>query len=628
MERELAKEKIASLDGLLRSSSLAEDERRDLQDRLESLKHILDPQAAVTKREGEIDWKEAQTTVEEGKEDQKGDEAEDEEIFVGELSSEETAAIEELESFFKEFAAEFGDILPEIEEDTMDLAGDLANAMAGNITREDLDALKYFKGGVDSTLNIFGMKGLLGLLEEKDGILDELRMQNEVFGGNSSGAADIAGILPDSMASMDALREAGRLTDADIAAFVDEAGSVLRDVFTLTSKPRNVGYGYLLEGKPRVDGDALVAALDSLAVSSGGGALERTRCYYVRDVATANNMNEIEIADAIGGSEDVEDVDIQEILARVAGLAPPALLVLPRDLAPRSTNRGVVLWATSVLGLCSILRFAVDCYGDSGESDSFSMLLADPTMIIGLFSLALVHELGHLLVAGLNGVKLTFPPALLPSVDGLAITSSPQILTSPKNGKALFDIALGGPIVGLVASWLTLVYGLRQTALPATVAQIAALPHVPLKFLQLSSLTSATIESFLGTDTLLSIDPLAEPSVAVHPLLVVGHLGILANGLALLPNRNTSDGGRMARGAFSRESAQILPPLASLFLFVQAFRTWGVSSMLAVYILIGGGLEDNNDVPCRNDVDPASGWRAVTCIASCIVAAVVVSPAF
>ena len=148
MERELAKEKIATLDGLLRSRSLAEDERRDLQDRLESLKHILDPQAAVTKREGEIDGKEAQTTVEEGKEDQKGDEAEDEEIFVEELSSEERAAIEELESFFKEFAAEFGDILPEIEEDTMDLAGDLANAMAGNITREDLDALNISKGGL------------------------------------------------------------------------------------------------------------------------------------------------------------------------------------------------------------------------------------------------------------------------------------------------------------------------------------------------------------------------------------------------------------------------------------------------------------------------------------------------
>merc|ERR1711862_1063379 len=138
----------------------------------------------------------------------------------------------------------------------------------------------------------------------------------------------------------------------------------------------------------------------------------------------------------------------------------------------------------------------------------------------------------------------------------------------------------------------TLVYGVQQTSMQVTESQIAALPRIPLDFLQLSSLTSATIETFLGTDVLLSIDPLAEPDVAVHPLVIAGHVGILINALALLPSRETSDGGRMVRGAFTRNSfaGNVIGFLSFLFLLAQAFRVWRVSGVLSLYLLIGGSF--------------------------------------
>ena len=73
----------------------------------------------------------------------------------------------------------------------------------------------------------------------------------------------------------------------------------------------------------------------------------------------------------------------------------------------------------------------------------------------------------------------------------------------------------------MAASWSTLIYGLALTSEVVNSEVASALPHVALDFLRLSSLTSATVETFLGTDTLLSIDPVAGVGlVAVHPPLL------------------------------------------------------------------------------------------------------------
>ena len=53
-------------------------------------------------------------------------------------------------------------------------------------------------------------------------------------------------------------------------------------------------------------------------------------------------------------------------------------------------------------------------------------------------------------------------------------------------------------------------------------------------FSKLSLVTTATIQSCMGMDALLSIDPLSEPNVAIHPLAVVGHIGISINLMLLL----------------------------------------------------------------------------------------------
>lgn len=191
----------------------------------------------------------------------------------------------------------------------------------------------------------------------------------------------------------------------------------------------------------------------------------------------------------------------------------------------------------------------------------------------------------------------------------------------------MYDFALSGPLCGLIASWATLLSGLQLTANVKT-DQVASLPHMPLEFFQLSALTSATIESFLGTDVLLSIDPLSD-NVAAHPLVIAGHVGILVNALNLLPVASTTDGGRMLTAISDGERGFALPNfLIWPYVFIQGFRVWGISSYLLLYAFLVPSLQHKTDVPCRNDVDVAGGIRAGFCAVTTLLALAAISPSF
>ena len=216
---------------------------------------------------------------------------------------------------------------------------------------------------------------------------------------------------------------------------------------------------------------------------------------------------------------------------------------------------------------------------------------------------------------------------MYPSIATGLMTSNTEMKSPPRNANALFDFALSGPLWGMIASWTTLLYGLQLTASVKT-NQVAFLPHMPLKFFQLSTLTSATIESFLGTDVLLSIDPISD-NVAVHPLVIAGHVGILINALNLLPTAGTTDGGRMLTATTKGLNSFFLPSIfISPFIFIQGFRAWGTSSYLLVYAFLIPLIQHRTDVPCRNNVDPAGGIRAAFFATTTLLALVAISPSF
>jgi hypothetical protein len=124
-------------------------------------------------------------------------------------------------------------------------------------------------------------------------------------------------------------------------------------------------------------------------------------------------------------------------------------------------------------------------------------------------------------------------PSLIPSLQlGFQGAITP-LKSPPPSLKSLFDFAIAGPILGMMASLAFLIVGLSMTA-SANMDQVANLPGLPIYLLQASALGGGLTEMFLGKGVL--GQGVAENSILqLHPFAISGFVGLMANAIALLP---------------------------------------------------------------------------------------------
>lgn len=159
---------------------------------------------------------------------------------------------------------------------------------------------------------------------------------------------------------------------------------------------------------------------------------------------------------------------------------------------------------------------------------------------LGLWAVLIAHEVGHRVLARRHQVKLSVPFFLPTWQIGSfgAITRFESLLP---NRNVLFDIALAGPAFGGITSLLILIAGLLLSH-PGSLFQI------PTPFFQGSILVGSLAKVVLGS-------ALENPIVDVHPLLIVGWLGLVITALNLLP-AGQLDGGRMVQAIYGRKTAR------------------------------------------------------------------------
>jgi membrane-associated protease RseP (regulator of RpoE activity) len=221
-----------------------------------------------------------------------------------------------------------------------------------------------------------------------------------------------------------------------------------------------------------------------------------------------------------------------------------------------------------------------------------------------------------------------------------------NLLSFPKTRKALFDVAIAGPVAGFVASLACMLYGtahplghhhtlhrcshfttftchlrtspftpartgLSLTA-SATPEALATYPAIPAGFLSASFLLNQLVDSFLhvsdaaaaaaGGANPLGIVPPTQ-LIPLHPLVPVGMTGLLTNAYNFLPIGRL-DGGRVATAVAGRQAAGGISQLA---LLSQAVAFFSNSSPTVLYwLLVVVFLQRGADLPPEDDVTPVA----------------------
>ncbi|HEY9881444.1 MAG TPA: site-2 protease family protein [Leptolyngbyaceae cyanobacterium] len=218
----------------------------------------------------------------------------------------------------------------------------------------------------------------------------------------------------------------------------------------------------------------------------------------------------------------------------------PTVVVLPSSVDPPKTTPAQ--WVLAVFLAVATLLTSLET---GGILQGFDLMQtpekwgqAAPIML-GVVFVLIAHEMGHWTVANRYGIRLS-PPFLIPTWQIGSFGALTRFESLLPNRTVLFDIAFAGPAAGGLASLVMLVLGL-------VLSHPGSLFQIPAQFFQGSVLVGTLAKVVLGS-------ALKEPFVDVHPLTVIGWLGLVITALNLMP-AGQLDGGRIVQAIYGRKTA-------------------------------------------------------------------------
>eukprot|EP00986_Skeletonema_menzelii_P015734 scaffold12555_cov256-Skeletonema_menzelii.AAC.1 len=199
---------------------------------------------------------------------------------------------------------------------------------------------------------------------------------------------------------------------------------------------------------------------------------------------------------------------------------PPVIVALAKEAVPeqeseRSLSTKALALFSTLTTLFTTFAYAVSSFALNPsffnaivkENDTTSFPLCLP-VFFGVLAVSVLHEIMHIVAARNYGVKLghTVP---LPSLQVGSFGNITPLRSFPQSRSALFDIAISGPGVAMLASLAMIVLGLRLTM---TAQSFTYFPVVPAALLK-SSFLIGSIASIVFPKVMLA--PLAQP-LPVH----------------------------------------------------------------------------------------------------------------
>jgi membrane-associated protease RseP (regulator of RpoE activity) len=223
------------------------------------------------------------------------------------------------------------------------------------------------------------------------------------------------------------------------------------------------------------------------------------------------------------------------------------LYVIIQKFSPKKQRKWLsASWTPRILFAIVISFVMIDGYYRTSGTNSI-VEIGDPLEMAAVYTLSLlgilgVHELGHIVAAKLHGLKTTWP-YFIPGLPVIGIPTFGAFIQSKGltiNREILFDVAIAGPIAGLVIAVIVSIYG-AYTA-PVLDPEIAAGLFDESKLIEWEQgepiLMTASLALF-GKGG-------AGNEVILTPVMFAAWIGFLITFLNLLPAWQL-DGGHMAR---------------------------------------------------------------------------------
>jgi len=252
-----------------------------------------------------------------------------------------------------------------------------------------------------------------------------------------------------------------------------------------------------------------------------------------------------------------------------------------------------------------------------------SLLLQGLPYALSLMAILGIHEMGHYLMARFYKIRATLPyfipvPFFLGTFGAFIQMRSPV-----PNRKALFDVAIAGPLAGFIITLPLLIWGLANSTvvtLPSksSLLQFNALnPHFSIL---LATLGKLTLGSALTANT----------AINLHPVAIAGYIGLIVTALNLMPVGQL-DGGHIIHAMFGQKTAAVIgqisrllllvislmPVIAKISLIPRDFLLWAFFLFLMpVY-----------DEPALNDVTELNDQRDLWGLVSLVLLLLIILPA-
>ena len=211
----------------------------------------------------------------------------------------------------------------------------------------------------------------------------------------------------------------------------------------------------------------------------------------------------------------------------------------------------------------------------------------------GIWLILVIHELGHWFLARRHNIRLSFP-FFIPSAQIGSFGAITRFESLLPNRTVLFDIALAGPAAGGILSLLMLIVGL-------ILSHEGSLFKVPSEFFQGSILVGTLARVVLGSS-------LQQTLVDVHPLTIIGWLGLVVTAFNLMP-AGMLDGGRIVQAIYGRQIAR-RATVATLILLGIISLLNPTNPLLLYWAIVILFLQRGLERPSLNEISEPDDARA------------------